>query len=301
MFRFVRPSATIAAICICCGVSSSLRARGPRCARPPLERNSRTAFSAQGAAPSASKRWCASCRCRRARRGGRRGGAARPSTTRSGHARTATAPRREPVRLGEDRVGRLRRREQPAAARGGRERPAAAGPLRLRLEHGQRAARFGLQAGPDLALDQVGHPLHVVGLATPPRSAISRVGTGGRSRLRGGRGRVRAARGRRARASPAPGSRCGRDRRHDVGVSACAVGVAGHRVEQQQHRVPEVQELVGVLGEPERVLGESARGRPVADAELELGEGAERERQVLTRPLSRAIATARSSSRRAVS
>ena len=35
-------------------------------ARPPLERSSRAAFSAHGNAPSASKRWCASCRCLRA-------------------------------------------------------------------------------------------------------------------------------------------------------------------------------------------------------------------------------------------
>ena len=56
MLLFVRPSATIVAICASWAVSSRLRARGPRWARPPLERSSRAAFSAHGAAPSDSKR-----------------------------------------------------------------------------------------------------------------------------------------------------------------------------------------------------------------------------------------------------
>ena len=41
-----------------------------------------------------------------------------------------------------------------------------------------------------------------------------------------------------------------------------------------------MQELVGVFGEPERLLGVGSGGDPVADAELELAEGAQRERQV---------------------
>lgn len=70
------------------------------------------------------------------------------------------------------------------------------------------------------------------------------------------------------------------DRRHDVGVGACAVGVAGHRVEQQQLDVPEMQEQVGVFGESERLLGVRAGSDPVADPKLELAEGAQRVRQI---------------------
>ena len=145
----------------------------------------------------------------------------------------------EPVRLGEDRVGRLGRREQPAAARGGGERPSAARPLRLGLELGQRAARFGLQPGADLALDQVGHASHVVGLVDAASAPRSRgCVRGGRSPPPGGRGRARAARGRRC-------AYIANDRLPLLvaivdTMSAYArarVGVARRpRVEQQQHR-----------------------------------------------------------------
>src|SRR5215207_8420911 len=70
------------------------------------------------------------------------------------------------------------------------------------------------------------------------------------------------------------------DARHEVRVGARAVDIAGHCVEQPQLDVRDMHELVSVFGETECFLGEGSRHGPVADAELEVAEGAERVRQV---------------------
>ena len=71
------------------------------------------------------------------------------------------------MRLGERRIGVLRRREQAPAARRGSQRPLATGRVRLGVELGERDPRIAFQSGADLAFDQVARPLDVVRLVDP--------------------------------------------------------------------------------------------------------------------------------------
>jgi hypothetical protein len=87
-----------------------------------------------------------------------------------------------------------------------------------------------------------------------------------------------------------PTSAASGDRQHEVGIGTGAVGVAGRGMEQQQQRVPVVQELVGVFGDSKRLLGIDPGGAPVADAELQFTQGAQRERQAADETPSRARA-----------
>ena len=216
------------------------------------------------------------------RPGGRRVVAVRPSTARSVRARTARATRRTSrcasAKTASAVSGEARRPWQRAAAASAHAgRSAAPGPR-------TRRACCALRS-PDRP-----------GSGSRSGRASTAPGWARRFRMRSASSRVRdrwaiAASGRSRPSSSSPRPACGvhlqrptaaasGDRRHEVGVGACAVGVAGHRVEQQQLDVPEMQELVGVLGESERLLGVRSGSDPVADPVLELAEGAQHVRQV---------------------
>jgi hypothetical protein len=67
--------------------------------------------------------------------------------------------------------------QQTAAASGGGERPSPAGALCLALENGQRRGRAARVAGLQLAVHEVGCPLHDVGLAqSAARDEVGGVG-----------------------------------------------------------------------------------------------------------------------------
>ena len=203
---------------------------------------------------------------------------------------------RVPARLSED-ASAVPVGEQTAAAGGGTTAPF----WKLAwLEPGQRASDRP-PACPDLALDQVGHRLHVVELADIRSAcASSRVRDKWATAASGGRGRARAARGRSRRADPAPDSRC--ERRSSTGCrrGTRAVGVAVTASSRKSTVCPKCRNCVGVFGLPERLLAGGA-GAVQLPTRIELAGALSASGRLLSRPRSRARATARSSSRRAVS
>ena len=238
------------------------------------------------------------------RRAGRRVGAARPSTAPCGRARTATAAHR--------RADAPRRRSRPPSAAARAVRGSA---RRRRAPKGGRSAGLRLRTRPACASARLPGRR---GSGTRSGRASTARSWARRSRPRSASSRVRvkwtiaaSGRSRPSSSSPRLASACSSNARLPL-PRRSSTRCRRRRVRRRRRRstassssstvCPKCRNWSASSASRSASSAWAARADPVADAELELAEGAQREWQAADEASrSRAIATARSSSRRAVS